>query len=53
MKPSFIQDDDRNGLNPDYIFNIQVIRFCNLESLFTFETIKRLKRLVMIYQAKL
>ncbi len=43
MKPYFIQDDDGNYLNPNYIFNIQVIRFCNLGSLFAFETIKKAK----------
>lgn len=50
MKPYFIQDDDANYLNPNYIFNIQVIRFCNLGSLFAFETIKKQKRVVQIYQ---
>lgn len=43
MKSYFIQDDDGNYLNPNYIFNIQVIRFCNLGSLFAFETIKKAK----------
>ncbi|MDG3554446.1 hypothetical protein P7L54_00505 [Acinetobacter bereziniae] len=43
MKPYFIQDDDGNYLNPDYIFNIQVIRFCNLGSLFAFETVKKVR----------
>ncbi len=43
MKPYFIQDDDGNYLNPDYIFNIQVIRFCNLGSLFAFEIVKKVR----------
>ncbi|WEI21532.1 hypothetical protein PYR74_16125 [Acinetobacter bereziniae] len=43
MKPYFIQDDDGNYLNPDCIFNIQVIRFCNLGSLFAFETVKKVR----------
>ena len=43
MKPYFIKDDDGNYLNPRYIYYIQVIRFCNLGSLFAFETIKKVK----------
>lgn len=43
MKPYFIKDDDGNYLNPNYLFHIQVIRYCNLGSLLAFEAIKKAK----------
>lgn len=43
MKPYFIQDDDANYLNPDYIFDIFVVKISNLASFFVLSSIKEAK----------